>query len=98
MANSFFLQIFFRILNFPNDVFLFICYCFQKAVISIACLFDKMVQKPQSLSFVFNHAIVTNDRDIGFFEALLTSPFGNPHKSLQCSGGTRFTPAIPRFA
>ena len=74
---SFFLYfVFFRILNFPNDVFLFICYCFQKAVISIACLFDKMVQKPQSLSFVFNHAIVTNDRDIGFFDALLTSPFG----------------------
>ena len=38
------------------------------------CMFDKMVQKPQSLSFVFHHAIVTNDRDIGFFEVLLTSP------------------------
>ena len=25
-------------LNFPYDVFLFICYCFQKAVIYIACL------------------------------------------------------------
>ena len=37
-------------------------------------MFDKMVQKPESLSFVFHHAIVTNDRDIGFFEVLLTSP------------------------
>ena len=36
-------------------------------------MFDKMVQKPQSLFIFFHPTIVTNGRDIGFFEVLLAS-------------------------
>ena len=38
-------------------------------------MFDKMVQKPQSLFIFFHPTIVTNGRDIGFFEVLLASLF-----------------------
>ena len=54
---------------FARCVFIYL-QLFSK-IRDLYCMFDKMVHKPQSLSIVFHHAIVTNDRDIGFFEGCL---------------------------